>query len=91
MPYAKGDRFAFVLYFNQKFNDKDSEILQKTTTDLIDVAENVGGTFYLPYQLYYSEDQLHKAYPEVDAFFAEKKKLDPNELFMNTWYKKYSQ
>ena len=91
LPYAKDDRFAFVLYFNQKFNDKDSKILQKTTTDLIDVAENLGGTFYLPYQLYYSEAQLHKAYPEVDAFFATKKKYDSSEIFENKWYQKYSQ
>jgi FAD/FMN-containing dehydrogenase len=90
LPYAKEDRFAFVLYFNQKFNNKESEILQKTTTDLIDLTESLGGTFYLPYQLYYSQDQLHKAYPEVDAFFEVKKKYDPAELFMNTWYEKYS-
>src|SRR6185436_7423963 len=57
LPYAKDDRFAFVLYFNQKLNEKESKILQKTTTDLIDVATSLGGTFYLPYQLYYSEAQ----------------------------------
>lgn len=90
LPYAKDERFAFVLYFNQEFNDKESKILQKTTTDLIDVAESLGGTFYLPYQLYYSEEQLHKAYPEIDTFFTTKKKYDPSELFQNTWYKKYS-
>ena len=90
LPYAKDDRFAFVLYFNQKFNDKESKILQKTTTDLIDIAENVGGTFYLPYQLYYSKEQLQKAYPEIDTFFTIKKKYDPSEIFVNTWYEKYS-
>lgn len=89
LPYAKGDRFAFVLYFNQKLNEKESKILQKTTTDLIDVAESLGGTYYLPYQLYYSQEQLHKAYPEVDDFFATKKKYDPTEIFMNKWYEKY--
>jgi FAD/FMN-containing dehydrogenase len=91
LPYAKEDRFAFVLYFNQKLNEKDSKVLQKTTVDLIDVAENLGGTYYLPYQLYYSQEQLHRAYPEVDSFFATKKKYDPAELFVNTWYEKYSQ
>jgi FAD/FMN-containing dehydrogenase len=90
LPYAKGNRFAFVLYFNQKFNVKESKVLQKTTTDLIDVAEGLGGTFYLPYQLYYSQAQLHKAYPEVDSFFKVKKIYDPTELFVNTWYEKYS-
>ena len=90
LPYAKEDMFAFVLYFNQKFNEKESKILQKTTTDLIDVATSVGGTYYLPYQLYYSEEQLHKAYPEIDAFFAAKKRFDPIALLTNKFYEKYA-
>ncbi|HEY6252144.1 MAG TPA: FAD-binding oxidoreductase, partial [Candidatus Angelobacter sp.] len=44
LPYAKQDMFAFVLYFNVKFNDKDNEALRKTTVELIDVAERAGGT-----------------------------------------------
>lgn len=89
LPYAKQDMFAFVLYFNQGFNEHDSAILKKTTTDLIDLANNLNGTYYLPYQLYYSPEQLRQAYPEVDAFFAAKKTYDPAELFANTWYEKY--
>jgi hypothetical protein len=38
LPYAKQDLFAFVLYFNQKFNEAASRTLQETTTDLIDLA-----------------------------------------------------
>ena len=51
LPYARENMFGFVLYFNVKFNDKDNEILQKTTMDLIDAAERAGGTYYLPYQV----------------------------------------
>ncbi len=91
LPYAKGDRFAFVLYFNQHFNEKESEILRKTTVDLIDMANEIGGTYYLPYQLFYSQEQLHKAYPEVDDFFEAKKKYDPEGLFSNKFYEKYGQ
>jgi len=36
--------FGLVLYCNVGFNDKDNEILKKTTTELIDVAERAGGT-----------------------------------------------
>jgi FAD/FMN-containing dehydrogenase len=90
LPYAKKDVFAFVLYFNQKLNTHDSEILQKTTGDLIDLATSLDGTFYLPYQLYYSPEQLRKAYPEIDNFFDAKRKLDPAELFVNEFYQKYS-
>ncbi len=89
LPYAKADMFGFVLYFNVKFNNQDNEILRKTTTDLIDAAERCGGTFYLPYQLFYSPEQLRKAYPEIDNFFATKQKYDPTNLFTNKFHEKY--
>ncbi len=91
LPYAKQNMFAFVLYFNQKFNERESGTLRKTTTDLIDLALRLNGTYYLPYQLYYSREQLHSAYPEIDAFFAAKKIYDPIELFTNNFYEKYGQ
>jgi FAD/FMN-containing dehydrogenase len=89
LPYAKKDMFGFVLYFNVSFNDRDNEILQKTTSDLIDVAQRAGGTYYLPYQLFYSGEQLRKCYPEIDDFFAAKRKYDPDGLFSNRFYEKY--
>jgi len=89
LPYAKEDMFGFVLYFNVGFNDTDNGILRRTTTDLIDVAEKSGGTYYLPYQLYYSKEQLQRAYPGIDDFFAAKKKYDPDGLFSNKFYEKY--
>jgi len=89
LPYAKQDMFGFVLYFNVGFDDKDNEILKKTTIDLIDAAERAGGTYYLPYQLFYSKEQLRKAYPEIEEFFTTKKKYDPIGLFSNKFYEKY--
>lgn len=89
LPYANSDMFAFVLYFNQKLNEQDSRILQKTTSDLIDAATDLDGSFYLPYQLYYSREQLRKAYPTVDDFFQAKKRFDPVGLFDNKFYDKY--
>ena len=91
LPYAREDMFAYVLYFNQKLNDHDSHILKKTTQDIIDLAESLHGTFYLPYQLFYSADQLRRSYPTVDDFMRDKKVYDPEALFSNTWYNKYSQ
>jgi len=89
LNYAKQDMFAYVLYFNQKFNEREGRILQKTTTDLIDLALGLDGTYYLPYQLFYSQEQLRKAYPRVDEFFAAKRIYDPDELFTNKFYEKY--
>jgi FAD/FMN-containing dehydrogenase len=89
LPYATQDMFGFVLYFNVRFNENDNEILKKTTIDLIDVAEKAGGTFYLPYQLFYSREQLQRAYPNINQFFAMKKKYDPAGLFTNKFFEKY--
>jgi FAD/FMN-containing dehydrogenase len=89
IPYAREDMFAYVLYFNQKFNERESRILQKTTTDLIDLAIGLNGTYYLPYQLFYSPQQLRSAYPGIDDFFAAKRRYDPTEMFTNKFYEKY--
>jgi FAD/FMN-containing dehydrogenase len=89
LPYAKQDMFSYVLYFNQKLDISASRKLQKTTTDLIDLVLRLHGTYYLPYQLYYSEQQLHVAYPGIGAFFAAKKQYDPLTLFTNSFYEKY--
>jgi len=89
LPYAKDDRIAYVLYFNQKLTTEDSQKLARATKQLIDFAISLDGTFYLPYQLYYSPEQLRAAYPEADDFFALKRKYDPNEIFTNTWYETY--
>lgn len=89
LPYAKEDMFAFVLYFNVEFDKRDNEILKKTTSDLIDATQSLGGTYYLPYQLFYSKEQLRKSYPEIDNFFAEKRRYDQDELFSNKFYEKY--
>ena len=51
----------------------DSRDQIDAAADLIDVALRLDGTFYLPYQLYYSMEQLRQAYPEIDSFFASKK------------------
>jgi hypothetical protein len=71
--YARENMFAYVLYFNQRFNQREIRILQKTTTDLIDMTLAQDGTYYLPYQLFYSREQLRKGYPDMDRFLTEKK------------------
>lgn len=89
LPYATQEMFAYVLYFNQRFNERDGRALQKNTVDLIDLALRLKGTYYLPYQLFYSSAQLRQAYPGVDDFFEAKKKYDPIGLFTNKFYEKY--
>ena len=89
LNYAPKDAFSVVLYINQSADAAGNAKMKKVTSDLIDAAHSHGGTFFLPYQLYYTPAQLRAAYPEVDAFFAYKRAMDPQGLFTNTWYETY--
>jgi FAD/FMN-containing dehydrogenase len=90
LTYAPEDMFAIVLYLNQRVTINDLREMELLTRELIDAALDLGGTFFLPYQLYFTNEQLRKAYPTIDAFFALKKIYDPKNLFMNKFYAKYA-
>jgi len=91
LNYAPEDMFAIVLYLNQRVNEKALHAMELLTRELIDLVLTFDGTFFLPYQLYFTDEQLHKAYPMIDLFFATKRKYDPSLLFMNNFYAKYAQ
>jgi hypothetical protein len=90
LNYAPTSRVAVVLYFNQERNDNDVKRITDFTQGLINDTLKLNGTFFLPYQLYFTKDQLKHAYPMIDRFFALKKTFDPKLLLMNEFYSKYS-
>jgi len=89
LGYAKDDVFAVVLYFSQSTSAEGNADMGRLTRQLIDFAASLGGTFYLPYQLHYTEQQLRAAYPELDSFLELKAKYDPSGVFSNRLYEKY--
>jgi FAD/FMN-containing dehydrogenase len=89
LNYAPQDMFSVVLYLNQEVSEAGNRKMARLTSELIDTAAEYGGTFYLPYQLHYSRAQLEEAYPNIDAFFALKRRYDPTLTFMNEWYDRY--
>jgi FAD/FMN-containing dehydrogenase len=90
LNYAPQDMFALVLYLNQQVTPGALESMKQLTQELINLVLQYGGTFFLPYQLYFTKEQLHKAYPSVATFFELKKKYDPSLIFMNYFYAKYA-
>jgi hypothetical protein len=59
------------------------------TRQLIDICAEQGGRFFLPYQLHYTPEQLRRSYPEIRGFFEAKRRLDPDERFVNTFYERF--
>ncbi|MQB01426.1 MAG: FAD-binding protein [Actinobacteria bacterium] len=89
LGYAKDDVFAVVLYFSQRTGAEGNADMGRLTRQLIDFAGSLGGTFYLPYQLHYTKQQIRAAYPELDVFLELKAKYDPSGVFSNRLYEKY--
>jgi FAD/FMN-containing dehydrogenase len=90
LTYAPADMFAVVLYLNQATDAAGNARMSGLTRELIDLAVELGGTFFLPYQLHYSATQLQQAYPAIREFFASKRRYDPAGLLTSTFYEKYS-
>lgn len=90
LNYARTDIYSIVLYINQPTTNEGNERMGKIIRELVDLTISLNGRFYLPYQLHYTPEQLQKVYPEISAFFKAKQRYDPDELFTNTFYEKYS-
>ena len=90
LTYSPEPAFSLVLYINQTTDDEGNRRMKKATEELIDLTIAHKGRFFLPYQLYYSRDQLQRSYPQINDFFAAKRRYDPGEVFTNTFYQKYA-
>ena len=59
------------------------------TRELIDLALQHGGRYYLPYQLHATPQQFEAAYPEVAQLRHLKRRVDPTGKFSNELWRKY--
>ena len=87
LTYAPEPAYSLVLYINQSADEAGNAEMRKLTRAMIDLTIKHGGRFFLPYQLHYTGAELIASYPELPAFLARKKELDPNELFQSTFYR----
>ena len=90
LNYAPADMFSIVLYINQATTPEGNANMATTTRQVIDLATSVHGTFFLPYQLHYTAEQLHQAYPQIDTFFEAKRRYDPQLVLTNTFYERFA-
>jgi FAD/FMN-containing dehydrogenase len=89
LAWARGETFAFVLYYKQRTRDNAINRVAVWTRELIDAAISCGGAYYLPYQPHATHAQFHAAYPRATELFALKRRLDPAFRFRNVIWDKY--
>lgn len=89
LSYSTDDYFEIVLLIHQGKSANQIKETKLWTQTIVDKVLEYGGKYYLPVQTYPSKKQIKQAYPQIDHFFAQKKLFDPEELFVNNFYKKY--
>jgi len=89
LDYAKADWLVVVLYLNFDVTEQDMRKIREAHSELIDLAQSLGGSFYLPYQLSATRAQIDNSYPEFGRFLELKKQYDVDLLFTSKFYQKY--
>ena len=89
LKYANEEVFGFVMLFNQEKTHAAEMQMKAATERMIDAAISLKGTYYLPYRLHATKEQMNRAYPQATQFFLLKKKYDPAEIFQNKFYQTY--
>jgi FAD/FMN-containing dehydrogenase len=91
LRYAREEVFGLVMLFHQHCGSATQEEQMKGYTQkLIDAALACEGSYYLPYRLHARQDQFDRAYPMAQKVFALKRRYDPQGLFQNQFYQRYS-
>ena len=89
LSWANKEVFAFVVYYQQGTDQESKDHVKAWSVDMIDAVLEVGGSYYLPYQIFASAKQFNAAYPNAEKFFAVKKRVDPEYRFRNQLWKQH--
>jgi hypothetical protein len=69
LRYAREEVFGFVMLFNQPRTAEGEQEMEKLTRRLINEAVHLRGTYYLPYRLHATKEQMRAAYLWQTASF----------------------
>jgi FAD/FMN-containing dehydrogenase len=89
LPWAKQDYACVIFTLHMPSGSAGHEKTIATFRNLIGLALQQKGCFYLTYQRAATRQQIETAYPQFSQFLALKKKYDPGELFQSDWYRAY--
>lgn len=85
------DRFACVIFnLHLEHTPRALDAGADALRDLIDRAISHGGSYYLTYHRWARRDQVEACYPQMPAFLARKRQLDPADVFQSNWYRHYA-
>lgn len=89
LPWAKQDYACIIFNLHTVHTPEGIEATAQAFRRLTDLAIARDGSYYLTYSKAASLRQLRACHPNIDQFFAWKRRLDPQERFQSNWYRHY--
>ena len=90
LAWAREDFACVVFNLHVRHDVAGRASLRRHLQRLIDIALGYGGSFYLTYALAARADQLRCAYPQIDAWLAAKRTLDPSCVLDSDFHRRLS-
>jgi FAD/FMN-containing dehydrogenase len=87
LAWAKQRWACIVLNLHVEHSSAGIAAVKRCFSELIELAIQFGGSYYLTYHRFASRRQLLTCYPEFPQFLQEKAKYDPRGLFSSNWYR----
>jgi FAD/FMN-containing dehydrogenase len=81
LSWAPVESYAYVVYYKQGTDSMSRLEVGLWTREMVDALNEVGGTYYLPYQPHPTTEQFHRSYPRAKELLALKGLLDPEYRF----------
>ena len=89
LSWAPTESYAFVIYYKMGTSQEAWDAAGVWSREMADALIEVGGKWYLPYQIHMTDEQLHRAYPRAKELFALKRRVDPDYSFRNRLWDRY--
>lgn len=89
LPWAKENYACVIFNVRTPHDEKGLKKTADTFRALIDAGTRLGGSFFLTYHRYASAAQVEACYPQFRAWLQMKRRYDPDELFISSWYLHY--
>lgn len=89
LPWAREAWASIVFNFHVDHSPEGLKRARREFRSLIDLARDRGGSYFLTYHRWATQEQVKDCYPEMPDFLARKLEYDPQERFQSTWYRHY--
>ena len=89
LAWAKDDYACIIFNVHTDHNQAGINKSKTVLKQLIDVARQYQGSYFLTYHRYADKEQVLDCYPQLPRLLAEKLEYDPKERFQSDWYRHY--